>query len=205
MLSAAHFIGWDGKPMHVKKREELDAHFDKLQFIKWMKLAETATNGKDKRRYLNLAARTRTGVNPEGDSLSMYLSLPTADKRFFDAFAKAEGSDRERILEVIPEDQKHLYTSVWKRLDEGEELSLLSSDKPVINEAYMYQKLAEVQEDMKLGPMPKADWIGWHKDVDMNDIKVVKRRTTKSYDNSSPINKLLQSLEQKINAPKKSR
>ncbi len=40
---------------------------------------------------------------------------------------------------------------------------------------------------------------------DMNDIKVVKRRTTKSYDNSSPINKLLQSLEQKINAPKKSR
>ena len=39
----------------------------------------------------------------------------------------------------------------------------------------------------------------------MNDIKVVKRRTTKSYDNSSPINKLLQSLEQKINAPKKSR
>jgi hypothetical protein len=172
MLSAAHFIGWDGKPIHVKKREELDAHFDKLQFIKWMKLAEGATNGRDKKRYLNLAARTRTGVNPEGDSLSMYLSLPTADKRFFDAFAKAEGSDRERILEVVPEDQKHLYESVWKRLDEGEELSLLSSDKPIINEGYMYQRLAEVQEDMKLGPMPKADWIGWHKDVDMNDIKV---------------------------------
>jgi len=172
MYSAAHFLGWDGKPLHVKKREELDAHFDKLQFIKFMQLAETAENPKDRKRYLGLAARTRIGVAPDGDALSMYLSLPTADKRFFDAFAHAEGSDREKILELIPEDQHHLYMNVWSRLDEGEDLSLLASSKSIINEEYMYERLSEVREDMKLGPMPKADWIGWHKDVDVNDIKI---------------------------------
>lgn len=172
LYSAASFLGWDGKPPHVKKREQLDEHFDKIQFIKYMRLADSATNPKDRKRYLNLAARTRTGVNPGGDALSMYLSLPTQEKRFFDAFAHAEGSDRERILELVPEDQHHLYKAVWERLDAGESLSMLSSSKPIIDEEYMYSKYSQVQEELNLGPAPKADWIGWHKDVDINDIKV---------------------------------
>jgi len=172
MYSAAAFLGWDGKPAHVKKREDLDAHFDKLQFVKYMRLAESAENPNDRKRYLGLAARTRTGVNPSGDALSMYLSLPTQEKRFFDAFAHAEGSDRERILEMIPEDQTHLYKAVWERLDAGESLSMLSTSKPIIDEEYMQYKYQETQEDLALGPTPRADWIGWHKDVDINDIKV---------------------------------
>ena len=102
----------------------------------------------------------------------MYLSLPTQEKRFFDAFAHAEGSDRERILELVPEDQHQLYEAVWKRLDSGESLSMLSSSKPIIDENYMYSKYSEVEESLSLSPTPKADWIGWHKDVDINDIKV---------------------------------
>jgi hypothetical protein len=172
LYSAANFLGWDGKPIHVQKREEVDAHFDKLQFLKFMRLADTADNGKDRKRYLNMAARTRTGVNPEGDALSMYLALPVAEKKFFDAFAHAEGIDRERILELVPGDQRHLYESVWSRLDAGEDLSLLSDSKALIDEEYMYQQVANTEQDMKLGPMPKADWIGWHKDVNISDIKV---------------------------------
>lgn len=172
MYSAANFLGWDGKPLHVQKREEVDAHFDKLQFIKYMRLADTAENGNDRKRYLNMAARTRTGVNPEGDALSMYLSLPVAEKKYFDAFARAEGVDRERILELVPEDQTHLYNAVWSRIDSGEDLSLLSDTKPLVDENYMYSQLAEAEGEMRLGPMPKADWIGWHKDVNINDIKV---------------------------------
>ena len=172
LYSAAHAMGWDGKPMHVKKREALDEHFDKLQFLKFMKLAEQADNGRDRKRYMGLAARTRTGVNPNGDALSLYLSLPGAEKRFFDAFANATGSDRERILEMVPEDQKHLYESVWSRIDSGEDASLLSSSKPLIDEGYMYQQMMQVQEEMTNMPMPDADWVGWHKDVDINDVKV---------------------------------
>jgi len=172
MYSAANFLGWDGKPSHVKKREDVDAHFDKLQFIKYMRLAETAESPKDKKRFLGLAARTRSGVNPEGDALSMYLALPTQEKRFFDAFAHATGSDRERILELVPEDQTHLYEAVWSRIDSGEDISMLTSAKPILNEEYMYQRFSEIQQEMQIGPTPKADWIGWHKDVDINDIKV---------------------------------
>ena len=40
---------------------------------------------------------------------------------------------------------------------------------------------------------------------DMNDIKIVKNITKKKYDNTSPLGKLLKSLEQKINAPKSSK
>jgi hypothetical protein len=172
MYSAANFLGWDGKPMHVQKREDVDAHFDKLQFIKFMRLADSAENARDRKRFLNLAARTRTGVNPEGDALSMYLSLPVAEKKFFDAFAHAQGVDRERILELVPQDQVHLYENVWARIDAGEDISLLTDSKPLIDESYMYSQLAHAEEGMKVGPMPKADWIGWHKDVNINDIKV---------------------------------
>src|SRR6056300_1326365 len=172
MYSAAHAMGWDGKPIHVQKREALDEHFDKLQFMKFMALADQASNAKDRKRYLGLAARTRTGVNPNGDALSLYLSLPSAEKRFFDAFANARESDRQRILEMVPDDQKALYKTVWSRIDAGQESEMLASSKPIINEQHMYSQLAKVREEMKMMPMPEADWIGWHKDVDINDIKV---------------------------------
>ena len=166
-------MGWDGKPVHVTKREELDSHFDKLQFLKFMQLAQTATNGKDRQRYMKMASQTRTGVNPNGDALGMYLSLPNAEKRFFDAFANARDEDRERILELVPEDQVHLYKAIWSRVDSGEKLSLMGADpKANIDQAYMQGRLEEVQQYFVNRPLPGPDWIGWHKDVDIEDIKV---------------------------------
>jgi hypothetical protein len=172
LYSAARVMGWDGKPIHVTQKEEINEHFDKLQFMKFMRLAEQAENQKDRNRYMGLAARTRTGVNPNGDALSVYLALPNADKRFFDAFANAQVDDRERILELVPEDQKHLYQNIWSRIDSGENVSLLSSDKAIIDEEYMRNKMYSMEEYFRDKPMPSVDWVGWHKDVDVEDIKV---------------------------------
>tara|TARA_B100001059_G_scaffold51643_1_gene45266 strand:- start:8762 stop:13159 length:4398 start_codon:yes stop_codon:yes gene_type:complete len=173
LYSAANLMGWDGKPVHVERREELDSHFDKLQFLKFMNLAQNAENGKDRQRYMKMAAQTRTGVNPNGDALGLYLSLPNAEKRFFDAFANAKEADRDKILELVPEDQVHLYQAVWNRIDSGEKLSLMGADpKANIDQNYMHNKLGEVQEYFKNRPLPGPDWIGWHKDVDIEDIKV---------------------------------
>lgn len=172
MYNTARLMGRDSKPLHVQKKEELNEHFDKLQFMKYMQLAEQAENQKDRNRYIGLAARTRTGVNPNGDALSVYLALPNADKRFFDAFANAQQDDRERILELVPEDQKHLYQNIWSRIDSGENVSLLSSDKAIIDEEYMREKMYSMEEYFRDKPMPSVDWIGWHKDVDIEDIKV---------------------------------
>jgi hypothetical protein len=171
--STANLMGWSGKPIHVTRREELDSHFDKLQFLKFMQLAQSAENGKDRQRYMKMAAQTRTGVNPNGDALGMYLSLPNAEKRFFDAFANAREGDRDRILELVPEDQVHLYKAIWSRIDSGEKLSLMGAEaKANIDPAYMREKLQETQQYFVNRPLPGPDWIGWHKDVDIEDIKV---------------------------------
>lgn len=172
MYSAANLMGWDGKPGYVQEREKLNEHFDKINFMKYMNLADSADNIKDKNRYLELAAQTRTGVNPNGDALSIYLSLPNEDKRFFDTFSKAQGSERERILEMVPEDQKNLYRAVWSRIDSGEDLSLYSGSKAQIDTDYMNQKFHELRSYFNENQLPPADWIGWHKDVDIEDVKV---------------------------------
>ena len=120
-----------------------------------------------------MAGRTRTGVNPQGDALGIYLSLPNAEKRFFDAFANAKESDRARILELVPEDQAQLYTAVWERLDQGENVSLMMGNaKGDVDIDYMQQQYMRLEEYFQNKPMPGPDWIGWHKDIDINDIKI---------------------------------
>ena len=172
LYSAANLMGFSGKPQFVKERNQLDDQFDKIEFVKFMRLAENADNIKDKNRYLSLASQTRTGVNPQGDALSIYLSLPNADKRFFDSFSKATGSDRERILEMVPEDQVNLYKAVWSRIDSGEGMTLFSNSKAKFDLDYMNAKFHQLESYFEENPMPGADWIGWHKDVDVEDIKV---------------------------------
>lgn len=169
MYSAMNALGWQGKPLHVQRREEVNEHFDKLQFIKYTTLAKQATNPNDKQRYLKLASRTRVGVNPQGDALGIYMSLPDSEKKFFDAFANAKASERDRILELMPQDQAHLYQSIWNRIDTGNQQSLYSGSQVQFNEEEMMAKSMELQQEMEL---PAPDWVGWHKDVDMEDIKL---------------------------------
>ena len=169
MYSAMNMLGWQGKPLHVQRREEVNEHFDKLQFIKFTTLARQATNQKDKERYLRLASRTRIGVNPQGDAMSIYMSLPDTEKKYFDAFASASKSDRERILEMMPQDQAHLYQSIWNRIDTGGQQSLYQGSNAQLNEQEMMSKSMELQQSMEL---PAPDWVGWHKDVDLEDIKL---------------------------------
>lgn len=169
MYSALNMMGFDGKPLHVQRREEVNEHFDKLQFIKFTNLAQQATNPKDRTRYLRLAARTRTGVNPQGNALGIYMSLPDAEKKYFDAFASANENQRERILEMMPEDQRHLYQSLWSRIDTGNTQSLYNDSVSQEHEQNMLKMSMELQQDMDL---PGPDWVGWHKDVDLEDIKL---------------------------------
>ena len=169
LYSAENALGYQGKPGPVKRKEEVNSHFDKLQFIKYMSLAEKASNAKDKKRYLRLATRTRSGVNPQGNALSLYMALPEEEKKYFDAFASASSSDRNRILEMMPEDQAQLYTSIWNRIDTKQNASLYNSSQAQYNEQELLNKSMELQGEMEL---PPVDWVGWHKDVDIEDIKL---------------------------------
>ena len=169
--SAANMMGFEGKPGHVQEREAVSEQFDKLQFIKYMRLAETAQNPKDRKRYLGLASKTRVGVNPQGDALGIYMALPEAEKKYFDAFMNAKESDRERILEMIPEDQQALYINIWNRIDSGDTQSLYRNSHAQLNEQEMLEKYHEISATEQ-GKLPPVDWIGWHNEVDLEDVKL---------------------------------
>lgn len=168
--SALNMMGWEGKPMYVRQREEVDQTFEKLNFYKNMQLAMNAQSGFERKKFLAMASRTRMGVNPNGDPMSIYMALPEEERKFFNSFSNAKGSDRERILEMIPTDQKVLYESIWNNIDNGIDPSSLIEEKPSFDESYLTSQYDSL--DMTNIPMPEPDWVGWNKDIDVNDIKI---------------------------------
>lgn len=168
--SLAHLMGWSGKPLWRKQADAVNQQFDQLEFYKWMTLAQqAAASGETQKKiqYEYQAANTRMGVNPYGNPLSIYWTLPSEERAFFNSFAFAQGSDRDRILKMVPEDQVELYKTVWSRVDSGD-TSLWSGNATKPNEQYLQQQMATLDG----GQMPSADWIGYNKDVDLRDIKV---------------------------------
>ena len=171
--SAANLLGWDGKPGWRKDADAINEYYDKLEFFKQMQLAERAEIMGDRglahsHRYQ--ASKTRFGVNPMGDPMGIYMSLPDSEKKFFDAFSYAQGKDRQRIMEMVPEDQIHLYKAIWGRLDSGEQPFAGSVTQQ--GDMYLNSRMADVQEYFYDKPMPGTDWIGWHEDAEMDDIKL---------------------------------
>lgn len=172
--TAAHAMGYDGVPGYRKKANEVNEHFDKLEFYKNMQLAQQAEMAGDtqgKNRFLAAANRTRYGINPQSSAMAIYQTLPDGEKEFFDAFAAAQGKDRQRILEMVPADQKVLYQNLWSRIDRGDPTVYPGSERQV-SEEHLNQKFYGLQTYFDNRALPEADWVGWHENVDLDDIKV---------------------------------
>ena len=170
IYTAAHAMGYDSKPWWRMEADKNAEYFDQLEFVKWMQLAEQAeargdTSAKTSAEYM--ASSTRHGVNPNGNPMSIYWSLPAEDRAFFNTFAYAKGRERRRITQMIPADQVHLYQSIWKRMDQGDP-NLFAGTHTGPDAQYLYGQYS----GMQMGPMPAEDWIGWHEDIDMDDIRV---------------------------------
>lgn len=168
--SALNLLGYEGKPLWRQEADAVNQYFDQLEFIKYMSLADQATqagNGRVAAQMRWLASQTKQGVNPQGAPLSIYWSLPTEERSYFNSFAQAQSeNERNRILEMIPGDQVHLYKALWARQDAGDP-TLYETDTN-IDQKYMDAQRASTN----IYPMPGPDWIGWHQDVDMSDIQV---------------------------------
>jgi hypothetical protein len=174
MYSALNMMGYQGKPLWRAEADHVGEYFDKLEFQKWMTLAqqaEAAGDTKARERYEWQAGQTRTGVNPAGSPMSIYWSLPRSERAFFNTFAFASDKERSRIKEMVPADQVHLYEAIWKRMDDGDPGMWAGSDSAV-SDQYMAQQQNGLGDYFSGKPMPREDWIGWHSDVDMSDIKV---------------------------------
>ena len=172
LLSAANMMGYEGKPFWRQEADANNEYFDKLNFMKFMQLAQAAGSKKERNQYLRAAQQTKHGVNPQGDAMSIYMTLPDSEKKFFDAFAFAIGDERERIKEMIPEDQIHLYESIWSRVDEGDQSLRYSGSQTQINEDYLMRRYGNLKTTFTDQNLPPEDWIGWNEDVEMDDIKM---------------------------------
>ncbi|MCK4817135.1 hypothetical protein KA005_15300, partial [bacterium] len=161
LYSAANMMGFTGKPAWRQDSDDNAAYFDRLNFEKWVRLSQQAKAQGDTKlagKYEYMASTTRMGVNPQGNPLAMYWTLPEQDRAFFNQFAQAQGGDRSRILEMVPEDQTHLYQAVWKRMDDGDP-SLFPGARGGLDQKYINEQFYGMDRG---GPMPPEDWIGWH-------------------------------------------
>lgn len=172
--SSLHLLGYDGKPAWRADADATGDYFDKLQFVKYMQLADDAAKGGDGRmaaQYRWQASQTRVGVNPQGSPLSIYWAMAPEERPYFNSFVQAkDNEERKRILEMVPGDQAHLYQALWSRMDSGD-TSLFTTSSST-DEAYMGAQLGQVQKELASAPMPSQDWIGWHGDVELSDVKV---------------------------------
>ena len=173
MYSALHLMGYQGKPLWRAEADASNRYFDQLSFVKYMGQAQQATAAGDTKAADQAtwqASQTRAGVNPQGNPLSIYWAMPAEERPYFNAFAKTTNmSERRRILEMVPEDEKNLYKTLWSRGDSGD-TSLYSRDVGA-DQQYMDNQMQSTMREIG-GALPDPSWCGWKNDVDMSDIKV---------------------------------
>jgi len=121
MRESADFVGAGSIPDVVEQERQLKSYFDILEYTKQTRLAEQAEDeGLDSAStiYRKMASQTLIGVNPYSRNLgSIYKAMPRASRDYFNAFSKAKNvKDRERIMELIPENEKRIYRSQWEML-----------------------------------------------------------------------------------------
>lgn len=172
LVSAGRFMGIENPA--VAERERVERMFDNLQLVKYSELAANADNPKDRKRYLQLAHRTSRGVNPQGNAYSIYMALPDEEKKYFEEFAAANESQRERIKSILPEERAELYENIWRRIGTQEESSLYFNGKDEILDEQRISSEAQLakRELSESGELPPVDWVGWHNEVDLEDIKI---------------------------------
>lgn len=112
-------LGWGGIPAHIEKKREVEEYFDVLKYTKFSRLANMARFSGDTeavRKFESKKDETLFGINPfTRNYSSIFRSLPRRDRDYFNAFSETSTvEERERILELVPDNEKALYTARWK-------------------------------------------------------------------------------------------
>ena len=115
----ANSLGWEGIPQAEGKARDLEEIFDIIKYVKYSRLENIASAHKDqeaKQAFKERKEETLFGMNPyTGNMASIYRALPGRDRDYFQAFANAGSpAERERILEMVPANQRNLYMARWK-------------------------------------------------------------------------------------------
>lgn len=125
-------VGMDAIPAHVQQRRGIEEYFDILKYIKSTRLQEIAGEVGDKGAYEEfgrLREETLVGVNPYSFNYeAMFRALPRRDRDYFNSFVKADLEDRQKILDLIPDNEKRLYGALWDIKDTQDRSKAIKKD-----------------------------------------------------------------------------
>lgn len=94
---------------------------------------------------------TLYAIDPYGDRMELMKAFPYKDKWFVQDFINATDEEKEKILKLVPENQRRIYKALWGM---G-----LEDQKPL---EYYMQKY----------DIPDWNWEGWRPEYSLEDIKV---------------------------------
>jgi hypothetical protein len=98
--------------------------------------------------------------------------MPQDERKYFDTFSRTtDPGERNRILEMIPGDERHLYESIWDRSDKGDPTLWAGASKANDNR-YLAQQYMNMPQYLPEEAIPDESWIGFHEDVDLSDVRV---------------------------------
>jgi len=151
LRETARSFGYKEIPEPIEKKRDLESYFDILEYVKATRLANEARAAGDEQavsEFEQKKSETLFGVNPfTRKYTSLYRALPKAERDYFSSFEKAKTTEeRQRILEMVPENEKSLYLARWKLamsqdIKAAQKANLLSEDQlkeadTVLNQIY---------------------------------------------------------------------
>jgi hypothetical protein len=142
-------FGAEGTPGHQEHIRNLEEYFDILKYTKFTRLSNMARMAGDTaavKEFETKKDETLFGVSPyTRNYMSLYRSLPRRERDYFSAFESADTyEERMRILEMVPENEKALYTARWKLVHTDNLKKAIKAD--VLTEDQEQEAQAEIRE-----------------------------------------------------------
>jgi len=195
--SAARNMGYKGIPGWLEEVRDTDEYYDKLEYQKWQTLAQSTPDAYLQDQYDRLSRKTVYGRNPFEQSQYVKSSLPRRERDYYDAFLNTTNpQERERIIELIPAHMRNIYIAGWARMDaeksgdprlqqavaRGEQTGGYPINDQLWeqyraqagpNQSYAdWYKTRELGDYFDTHPLPRPNWVGWHPEVDLQDVKL---------------------------------
>lgn len=186
MTTVGNLVGIDRIPNQVQEARQIEGYFDKIEYAKFRRLERQArVRGSESkaRYYRNKWTRTLTGADPYGHEARVIPALEKRDRAYFQEFMSSTDEDKERILELVPENTRDIFIAQWDKqvLKDIQENKLELTERERYNlENEVFNRMAAIRAKRKAQArvveqdenLPDENWIGWRNDVDLDDVKL---------------------------------
>lgn len=194
-----NYLGVDFEAPALNRKREIDEYFDKLKYLKYTSLSESALSYGDvalSNEYNIAASRTTFGSMGSINDNNLAQALGGREAMFASGFANEFNPEQqEKILEALPENKRRIMEEYYNTRDmdainrastmgpmsstgmdyseelyrNKENLGYKDAENPTMADAMQKQELEKYFQDKVV---PRADWIGFNPAVDLEDVKL---------------------------------